>query len=158
MSPNQAARLAAHARRLRAAHILTVYDHAVLDTMLWRLRRPGFGNFTADYKSIAKLAGVCRTVAIKAVNKLQELGLLAKTCRRVRVMWGARKGIMSTASRQISNAYVLVLLPDTESVSRAADKGIGSESTKPMESKVCLQGIEAALAGLAAASGLGLRC
>ena len=149
MSPSEAARLAAHGRRLRAARILTVHDAAVLDTMLWRLRRPGFANFAADYGSIARLSGVCRSTAFAAVEKLQAIGLLIKTTRRVRVAWGRGRAVK--ASRQIANAYALPVLP-TEYAGRSADRGLEIPSIPVRASN----GIEAALSRLASASGLAL--
>jgi hypothetical protein len=143
MSPSEAARTAAHGRRLRAAHILTVYDCAVLDTMLWRLRRPGRADFTADYDSIVRLSGVKRTAAIGAVRKLAAIGLLQKITRRIRVAWG--RG--SVASRQIANAYVF-RVPDTESAPRPAEKGL----VRIQEDSAC----ERALRSLAVAFGVPL--
>ena len=143
MSPAEAARTASHARRLRAAHILTACDCAVLDTMLWRLRRPGRADFTADYGSIVRLSGVGRTAAIGAVKKLAAIGLLQKITRRVRVAWG--RG--SVASRQIANAYAF-RAPGTESAPRPAAKGLA----RIQEDSPC----ERALRSLAAAFGVPL--
>lgn len=112
MTPDQAARLAAHGRRLLTVKILTPHDYAVLDAMLWRLRRPGRWDMTAPYKTIARLAGVGREKAIDAVRKLQMIGLISKEKRRVLVQWGYNKA--QIAKRQIENKYVFHI-PSTES-------------------------------------------
>jgi hypothetical protein len=126
MSPDTAARVAAHARRLLTAHIITPHDYAVLDAMLWRLRRPGRADIAVDYRTIARLAGVCRATTINSVRKFVEIGLLTKQLRRVRVAWGRGQ----TASRQIANAYVF-RAPATESPRPAAVIGVSRKS--PLE-------------------------
>lgn len=123
MSPAQAARTAAHGRRLLTARLITPHDFAVLDTLLWRLRRPGRSDLAAPYAAIARLAGVCRDTAIAAVRRLIDLGLIAKTKRRVRVRWG--RGLALLASRQIANRYEF-REPPTESTGSATDQGIGN--------------------------------
>ena len=144
MTPTTAARVAAHARRLLTARILTTYDYAVHSTMLWRLRRPGRADLAADYAAIARLSGVCRNQAIKSVMKLCAIGLLSKIRRRVRVQWG--RGVM--ASRQIANAYVF-RAPATESTGRPADTGIARLKEESP--------VERALASLAGAFGVPLK-
>lgn len=140
MSPDQAARTASHARRLLTAHILTPHDYAVLDAMLWRLRRPGRADLAAPYATIARLAGVCRDQAMRSVRKLVEIGLLTKQMRRVRVAWG--RGCV--ASRQIANAYVFRPVC-TESPRPAAVIALARKSP-----------LEAALASLAETFGVPL--
>jgi hypothetical protein len=78
MSPDQARRMAQHGRRLLTARIISPTDYAVLDALLWRCRRPGRSDLAVDYRSIARLAGVCRDTAIGAVRKLADIGLIQK--------------------------------------------------------------------------------
>lgn len=121
MLPAQAQRTAAHGRRLLTFKTITPTDYAVLDAMLWRLRRPGRWELAAPYKTIARLAGVCRDTAIASVRKLIEVGLVQKIKRRIRVAWGRNRA--NIASRQAANTYVF-RAPSTESASPAVDKGI----------------------------------
>jgi hypothetical protein len=48
----------------------------------------GRSDLAVDYRSIARLAGVCRDTAIGAVRKLADIGLIQKIRRRVNVRWG----------------------------------------------------------------------
>ena len=121
MSPQQASRVAAHGRRLLTAKLLTPHAYAVLDAMLWRLRRPGRWDTSAPYSTIARLAGVSRDAAVEAVHKLVRLGVLTKEHRRVLVRWGANRA--QVASRQIANLYVFCA-PSTESARPPPDKGL----------------------------------
>jgi hypothetical protein len=150
MTPNQASRLAAHSRKLRATKILTVHECAVFDTMLWRLRGPGLSAFMATYKAIARLTGVCRDTAIQAVKKLVSLGLIQKERQRVRVRHGTSR--LTMVSRQIANAY-RIIAPVTESVTYPADNGLirlPSESVRTRGS----DRFEAALKGFGITTGL----
>lgn len=150
MTPHAAQRTAQHARRLLTAHILTPYDYAVLDALLWRCRRPGRADLIVTYTAVARLAGVCRDCAIEAIRKLTQIGLIAKIKRRVLVRWGPDRSLL--ASRQAANCYVF-RAPDTESPRPAVDKGKGriqeSEGTvQPKESP-----LDRALERLACAGG-----
>lgn len=71
--------------------------------MLWTARKPGSGVLTASLAVLARLAGQARSTAAEGVRRLEQLGLLQRIRRRVRVAWigGA------TASRQVANAYRL---------------------------------------------------
>jgi hypothetical protein len=142
MTPDAARRMAAHGRRLLTARILSPTEYACLDAMLWRLRRPGRADLTADYRSIARLCGIAVSTAVLAVRKLVDIGLIAKTRRRVRVVWG--RGGACVASRVIANAYRFATIC-TGSDRPHADKGI--VRTKGSEA------LEKALCGLAGAAG-----
>ena len=137
MTPDTARRTAQHARRLLTAGIITPYDYAVLDALLWRLRRHGRPDLSASYSTIARLAGCCRDTAIGAVRKLVELGVLTKLTRRVKVRWG--RGKECVASRQAANGYVF-RVQVTESAPQPVDRG-----------EVRLTPLESALARLGAA-------
>lgn len=121
MSPHAAQRTAQHARRLLTAHIITPFDYAVLDALLWRCRRPGHADLIVSYAAVARLAGVCRDTAIEAVRKLTQVGLIQKITRRVLVRWGPGRALL--ASRQAANCYVF-RAPGTESAPPAVKKGI----------------------------------
>ena len=153
MSPQQASRVAAHGRRLLTAKLLTPHAYAVLDAMLWRLRRPGRGDTSAPYSTIARLAGVSRDAAVEAVHKLVRLGVLTKEHRRVLVRWGANRA--QVASRQIANLYVFCA-PSTESASPPPDKGLENLSTKQQGNAVDKSMLGRALARLARAVGVAM--
>lgn len=143
MTPHAAQRTAQHARRLLTAHLITPFDYAVLDALLWRCRRPGRADLTVTYKAVARLAGVCRDTAIQAVRKLAEIGLIEKVTRRVLVRWGPGRALL--ASRQAANCYVFRTI-GTESAPPAVDKGIGrsqkeySPLDKALERLACAGG------------------
>jgi hypothetical protein len=151
MSPQQAARTAAHARRLLTAKILTPHSFAVLDALLWRLRPLGQWAFTAPYKTIARLAGVSRDTAIETIKTLVHLGVIAKQRQRVLVHWGRNRA--QTASRQIENRYVFAP-PSTESASPAADRALDKTSTVLTDKPVDKSPLAAALARLGQVMGL----
>jgi hypothetical protein len=133
MSPQQASRLAAYGRRLLTAKLLTPHDYAVMDALLWRLRRPGRWDTAAPYNTIARLAGVSRDTAIGAIHKLVTLGIVARKQRRVLVRWGRNRA--EIASRQIANLYVFNAL-STESATPPATRGLEIQSTVSVDKSV----------------------
>jgi hypothetical protein len=157
MLPKVAGRLAGHARRLRAAKILTCHQCAVYETMLWRLRSSGHWAFAADYKSIARLTGVCRDTVIEAVRKLETLTLIKKEKRWKKVFWGRNRANVGAA--QIANLYIFQA-PITESARPATSKGINKD-IKAAEQKIGvntpkLSPMEAAFARMAGNLGVPL--
>lgn len=76
LTPQRAGQIEAHLHRLTAAGITTPHEFMVARTLLWRLRRMTQQTAKGTFESIAKLAGVCRTVAVRAVKKLEAIGLL----------------------------------------------------------------------------------
>jgi hypothetical protein len=115
LSGPQAGQIAARARRLLRRHLLTPHQYALLDTVLWAARRPGSATLVASLKVLARLAGQARSTVAEGIRRLEELGLLQRVRRRVRVAWIGG----GHASRQVANAYRLIA-PDTESVARPA--------------------------------------
>jgi len=140
MNPTTASRIAATGRRLLTARLLRPADYAVLDALLWRVRRPGRWDCDPDYATLARLAGICRGRVIEAVRVLVSLGLITKTRRHALIRWGRNRA--QVAARQLSNAYVFCA-PSKESSGRSAD----SDSRLERGST----GLERALAGLGAA-------
>ena len=138
MTPETARRIASTGRRLLTARLIRPADYAVLDALLWRVRRPGRWDCDPDYSTIARLAGCCRDRAMKAVRKLAELGVITKKRRHVLVRWGANRA--QVVARQVSNVYYFCVPTSKESSPRAAD----SDSKLDRGSKA----LEAALAGL----------
>lgn len=118
MLPSTARRIAANARRLLTARLIHPADYAVLDALLWRVRRPGMWDCDPDYATLARLAGICRGRAIEAVRVLVSLGLITKTRRHALVRWGRNRA--QVAARQLSNCYVFCA-PSKESSPRPAD-------------------------------------
>jgi len=88
LSPNHAKRIAAYGRGLKELRLLTPHDFAVLDAMLWTLRKPGEAMLEPKYADIARKAGVKRDAAINAVKKLVQFGLLTKAKQWLIVPWG----------------------------------------------------------------------
>lgn len=153
MSPKEAARIAAHARRLLTARILTGKDYVVLDTMLWRLRTPGRWDLQAAYTDIARMANCCREIVVGAVHKFEQIGILTKKTQSVTVAWGYNRA--QIAKRRAANRYVFHI-PSTASArqptSRVVERLISrAEKTFP---KVSV--LEAALGRLAAAKGFAM--
>jgi hypothetical protein len=118
LSPNHAKRIAAYARGLRELRLLTPHDFAVLDAMLWTLRKPGEAVLEPKYADIARKAGVKRDAAISAVKKLVQFGLLTKTKQWVIVQWGRARGNLT--ARQRPNLYVFTAFPLESAVPSAS--------------------------------------
>ena len=115
LSGPQAGQIAARGRLLLRRRLLTPYQYALLDTVLWAARKPGNATMAASLKVLARLAGQGRSTVAEGISALERLGLLQRIRRRVRVAWIGG----GEASRQIANAYRL-LVPDTESAARPA--------------------------------------
>jgi hypothetical protein len=109
LSANHAKRIAAYGRGLKELRLLTPHDFAVLDTMLWTMRKPGHSELEPSYEDIARKSGVKRDTAINAVKKLVQFGLLTKTKQWVIVQWGRARGNLT--ARQRPNLYVFVSFP-----------------------------------------------
>jgi hypothetical protein len=102
MTPYQAGAIAARIRLLRRQRVLTAHQAALADVMLWSARKPGSAVLTASLATLARLAGQARSTTTAAVRRLEELGLIQRIKRRVRVAWGG-----SIASRVVANGYRL---------------------------------------------------
>lgn len=148
MTPQAAARIQKHGRRLLTARVLSTSDFAVLDCLLWRVRAPGRSSASVTYSAIARLCGIARGTAIEAIRRLVGLHLIDKTKRRVKVMWGRGQ----IASRQIANAYE-ILLPPTESADRPTDRSESILSTSNSRQAVDNSPLQKALEGFAVAMG-----
>jgi hypothetical protein len=118
LSPNHAKRIAAYARGLRELRLLTPHDFAVLDTMLWTLRKPGEAVLEPSYADIARKAGVKRDAAISAVKKLVQFGLLTKAKQWLLVPWGRARSNLT--ARQRPNLYVFTSFPLESAVPSAS--------------------------------------
>jgi hypothetical protein len=113
LSGAEAGGIAARVRLLRRQRLLTAYEAALADVMLWTARKPGSACLTASLAVLARLAGQARSTATAAVRRLEELGLIQRIRRRVRMPWHGGR----TASRQVANAYRLIALA-TETAGR----------------------------------------
>ena len=103
LSAAQAGAIAKRARRLLRRGLLTHRQHALLDCLLWSCRRPDTGAIVVSYTRLQQLARVARATVAAGLRRLEELGLLGRVRRRVRVLW-ANGG---QQSRQAASAYVL---------------------------------------------------
>jgi DNA-binding MarR family transcriptional regulator len=115
LSGPQAGQIAMRGRQLLRRRFLTPHQYALLDTVLWAARRPGSATLIASLQVLARLAGQARSTVAEGIRRLEELGLLQRIRRRVRVAWIGG----GQASRQVANAYRLIV-PDTESAARPA--------------------------------------
>jgi hypothetical protein len=114
LAPYQAAQIARRGEKLLQRRQLTTHQYALLQIMLWRVRKPGSATLIAAMGVLAQLAGQARSTVIDGLNRLEELGLIVRIQRRARVAW-----MGSVASRVIANAYRMVA-PDTETGRPAA--------------------------------------
>jgi hypothetical protein len=103
LSPAQAGAIAKRARRLLRRGLLTHRQLALLDCLLWSCRRPDTGAIVVSYSALQRLARVARATVAAGLRRLEELGLLSRVRRRVRVLW-ANGG---QQSRQGTSAYML---------------------------------------------------
>ena len=103
LSPAQAGAIAKRARKLLRRGLLTHRQLALLDCLLWSCRRPDTGTIVVSYSALQRLARVARATVAAGLRRLEELGLLSRVRRRVRVLW-ANGG---QQSRQAASAYVL---------------------------------------------------
>ena len=103
LSPTQAGAIAKRARKLLRRGLITHRQLALLDCLLWSCRRPDTGAVVVSYTALQRLAHVARATVAAGLRRLEELGLLSRVKRRVRVVW-ANGG---QQSRQAASAYVL---------------------------------------------------
>lgn len=153
MTPKEAARIAAHARRLLTARILTGKDYVVLDTMLWRLRTPGRWDLQAAYTDIARLANCCREIVVAAVHKFEQIGILTKKPQSVTVAWGFNKA--QIAKRKAANRYVFHS-PSTASARQPTSIAVARLIERAERAWPKKSGLEVALGRLAGAMGCAL--
>lgn len=111
MTPTQAAALAKRLRKLLRAGQLTHAQHSLADALLWACRPPGSAMLSVSYSRLQRLAHVSRDTVARGIARLEALGVLRKTRRRVRIGW---------ASRQVTNLYEL--LAPTESAGQMVSK------------------------------------
>jgi len=116
LSPAQAGAIATRGRLLLRRGAITAHQYALLDVMLWVARRPGSAMLIASLTVLARLSGQARSTVAIGLRRLEELGLIQRIRRRVRVAWGG-----SIASRVVANAYRLIVT-DTESGGRATQE------------------------------------
>lgn len=85
-------------------------DFTALHTLVFRCRAPGTSKTSISLRRLAKTMGVCKDTVIDAIGRLEGVGLIRKTKRRVRIKWG-----LGIASRQATNVYEF-LPPTTGSI------------------------------------------
>ena len=144
LRPETANRITRGVRRLLTAGLITPHDYACFDALFWRCRRLGAWECDPDYRTIARLAGVCRDRAIKAVRKLAGLGVLSLRRRHTLIRWGRNRA--QVAARQVSNLYTFAA-PSKESSSPAAVRGEESSLTLSRGLERALAGLEGAILG-----------
>jgi len=113
-------------RKLRRAGLITASQYVIGDNLLWAC---GSGpERQVSYAKLAKLAGVVRSTAQKAVARLRYLGVLSWRQTRLRFAWG--RGL---ASRQWKNVYRLSAGPHTDTDQTAA-------TCRQASKKDCIEG------------------
>lgn len=129
LTPTQAAALAKRLRKLLRAGQLTHAQHSLADAILWACRAPGSAMLSVSYSRLQRLARVSRDTVARGIARLEALGVLRKTRRRVRIGW---------ASRQVTNLYELLVPPPSEPSTRrsAGERGSETESGGQTVSKV----------------------
>lgn len=120
-TPKQAGAVMRRARKLLRAGEITHHQFALLDCLTWTCRPTGSDRTAVSYTRLQQLAGMARETVRNALRRFEDLGLLRRIKRRVRVLWGG-----ALASRQATNIYVL-LAPDTEFAPRPVLTGQGSK-------------------------------
>lgn len=124
-TPIQAGAVMKRARILLRAGALTPHQFTILDCMVWSCRAPGQSLFSVSYSKLQRLAHVSRDTVWRGIARLEALGLIAKTKRRVLVRWA-----LGIASRQATNAYRLIVpvdAPSTESDRRSVYRELDSK-------------------------------
>jgi hypothetical protein len=109
MTPTQAGAYAHRLRVLLRAGEITHHQYALADCLLWSCRRPGAAQTSVSYSRLSRLAHLARATVAAGLRRLEALGLLRKTKRRLRVRWA-----LGVASRQATNLYELIVQPGTE--------------------------------------------
>jgi hypothetical protein len=90
LSPTQAADIARRGRRLLQDGSLTHHQFCLLETLLWRSRRHGQDAACASYSALQRLTHMARDTVWTGLARLEQLGLIRKVRRRVRVGWATR--------------------------------------------------------------------
>ena len=103
LTPAEAAAVAKRGRKLMRAGRITHRQWAVLDCLLWSCRNPATGAIVVSFSGLQKLTKVARSTVSTAIQTLEQLRVLRRIKRRVRVLW--HRG--GQQSRQATNAYVL---------------------------------------------------
>ena len=142
LSGREAGSLATRVRLLRRQRLLTAHQAALADVMLWSARRPGSGLLTASLAVLARLAGQARSTATEGIRRLEELGIIQRIRRRVRVAWGG-----SVASRVIANGYRMVAVGHVP----AAGKFTGTDARSARNQPLRISILEPQIAAVKAA-------
>jgi hypothetical protein len=103
MTTADAVSVAKRMRTLLRAGRVTHRQMALVDCLMWSCRNPATGVISASYTALARLAHVARATIAKALCVLEDLGVLTRIKRRVRMTW--HQG--GTATRQATSAYLL---------------------------------------------------
>jgi hypothetical protein len=121
LSPTQAAAIAKQGRQLLQAGELTHHQYSLLDALLWRCRKHGQAAACASYSGLARLTHMATDTVWRGLARLEQLGLIRKVKRRVRVAWTSRQATSLYIFRAGTNAkHVSLLPPATDSGERSA--------------------------------------
>jgi DNA-binding transcriptional MocR family regulator len=116
LTPAECGAVAKRGRKLLRRGLLTHRQLVLLDALLWSCRSPTTGALVVSYSVLQRLTHMARETVARAVQRLEELGLLSRIKRRIRESW--HNG--GTRTRQATNAYLLHPPPADHSESSGA--------------------------------------
>jgi hypothetical protein len=121
LSPAQASDIARRGRRLLQAGEITHHQLALLDCLLWRCRKHGQAAACVSYSGLQRLCHMATDTVWRGLARLEQLGLIRRVKRRVRVAWATRQATSLYVFRAETNAEHVPLLPAaTDSDERSA--------------------------------------
>jgi hypothetical protein len=91
LSPAQASDIARRGRQLLQAGEITHHQLCLLDALLWRCRKHGQAAACASYSGLQRLCRMATDTVWRGLARLEQLGLIRKVKRRVRVAWTSRQ-------------------------------------------------------------------
>jgi hypothetical protein len=118
LSGQHAGAIAKRARQLVQDGQITHHQLALLEVLLWRCRRHGQAAACASYSALQRLGHMARETVWAGLARLEELGIVQRIKRRVRVPWLGRN-----ASRQATNCYIF-RAPETGFAGRTVHREI----------------------------------
>lgn len=96
MTPTQAGEIMRQARAALRRGLITHHEFVLLDCLLWSCRPPGGPVAVMSYTGLQRLARMARATVWRGLRRLEELGVITRRRRRMRVGW---------ASLQATSAY-----------------------------------------------------
>jgi hypothetical protein len=111
LSPAQASDIGRRGRQLLQSGQLTHHQYSLLDTLLWRCRKHGQAAACVSYSGLQRLCHMATDTVWRGLARLEQLGLIQKVRRRVRVAWATRQATSLYIFHAETNAKHVSLLP-----------------------------------------------